>query len=102
MDLVSTREGLLEVGKRRKVAIGKGRRMVIATGKGKGTRTGREVRIGTEKRIVTVIEIVIGNEVRGGIGEEIGMMLIITEVKTLTGSVEFWFLFSHDALCSYC
>ena len=58
------REGLLEVGKRRKSAIRKGR------------------------RIVTVItEIIIGNGVRGGIGEEIGMMMIITEIETLTGSI---------------
>ncbi|XP_022775294.1 splicing factor U2af large subunit B-like isoform X5 [Durio zibethinus] len=90
MDLVRAREGLLEVGKRRKAATRKGRRIVIAIGTGKGTRIEREVRIGTEKRIVTVItEIVIGIEVenglRGGIGEEMGMIMIITEVETLTG-----------------
>ncbi|XVF31560.1 hypothetical protein REPUB_Repub17cG0001200 [Reevesia pubescens] len=79
------REGLLEVGKRRKAAIRKGRRIVIVTRTGKGI----EVRIGTVKRIVTVLtEIVIGIEVgsgvRGGFGEEIGMVLFITEVETMT------------------
>lgn len=82
------REALLEVGKRRKAAIGKGRRIMIAIETGKGTETGREVRIGMVKRTVTVItEIVVGIGVIGEIVEEIGMVTISTEIETMTGSL---------------
>ena len=90
MDHVSTREGLLEVGKKRKAAIREGIRILIDIGTGKETRRGKEVRIGTEKRTVTVItETVVGIEVGSGVkgekGEEIEMMMIITEVETMIG-----------------
>ncbi|XWS75183.1 hypothetical protein CRYUN_Cryun01aG0063400 [Craigia yunnanensis] len=73
------KENPLEVGKRRER---KGMtRTVIAIGT--GIETKKRIMIGNVVAEI-VTGIVVGNAVRGGIGEEIGMMMIITAVETMT------------------
>ena len=101
MGLGIMRESPLEVGKRRvrKGMTRKGARTMIAIETWTGIETEKMIMIGNiVAKIVTGI--VVGNAMRGGIGEEIGMMMmIITAVETMTGN--FSYNINHFNHCSF-